>query len=833
MAGKEGKVPGEVKQDGNGSLAGAVYFPAAVGEDNGVSSLQRARALYKELKLRERDYRIADFNWGQKPGKFVKGTNEFVNFMLDRRKEPDPFKRTKYLMIQGGNGSSKTLSGAYLVACLAIPDDWKKKLNLPELGKKKEILVITKSGDNLKDVIDPYLFGEGSRARIPPDIISDVHRRDRILKNATLKDGTHIRFSTYDQGREVFQGKNPDFVWMDEEATDPEVWTEALMRTRTIGEDGEPCMLFCTMTPLAGPGTPMVEFFNEAQDPEVDAKKKLFFFDSRDNPFADASLYKTLKGHEFQQRVLGVASVPTGLVYHEFRRDRNVIPHFDPTELGYGTRYYAGIDFGVSHPTAIVCVAVDADGNHYVWDVWKKSNASLREIREQHRHMTAKYELEYTVADSAALRERTELELLGLKTVPADKNSKGENGESNRRAGILHINQLLADSKMMISDRCKELVREYETHFYKGVERDGSVVKENDDLCFTGDTLVATARGNVRIDEIVVGDKVITPYGLSTVTNWFYKGEKEVVKFGPITATKDHKVFYGNEFVSIDTHKYEDILVSRLTFKNLLKWMLSLQSFSAEELTPKTARDIITLVSGRAGRFSIGTFGKTIMDVELKKDTTSIILISTSLITTSLIWLSFLLGNTRKFIKNALIQTSSIVREGPNTLIGLGRLLPNGTSQMLQRLSEGWCIKSLTFIRKSIKSALIAVKNIQQSKNRGIAVMRAILSFVESLAKMMRKGFVRFAAQNSRSTNTSSSSVVPMGVRGVYDISVSHGCFYANGILVSNCDSTRYVLMNIKKSSSMTKKELAFKRKWKTSWKSALTEDNVRVPKPY
>jgi phage terminase large subunit-like protein len=382
---------------------------------------------------------------------------------------------------------------------LAIPDDWKKKLGLPMIGKKKEILVITKSGDNLKDVLDPYLFGEYSRTRIPPDLIADIHRRDRIIKNVTLKDGTHIRFSTYDQGREVFQGKNPDIEWLDEEATDPEVWTEALMRTRTIGEDGEPCMLMCTMTPLAGPGTPMVEFFNEPQDPEVDAKKKLFFFDSRDNPFADSSLYKTLKGHEFQQRVLGIASVPTGLVYHEFRRDRNVIPHFDPTELGAGTKYYAGIDFGVSHPTAIVVLAVDGDGNHYVFDCWRKSNASLKEIAEQYKTMTRLYDLEYGVGDSAALRERHELQLnYGIRLLPVDKFSKGENGESNRRAGIFLVNQLLADSKLLLSDKCKDMEREMLTHYYKDTEKDGSVIKEHDDLVDTLRYLCSTIRKDKR-----------------------------------------------------------------------------------------------------------------------------------------------------------------------------------------------------------------------------------------------------------------------------------------------------------------------------------------------
>jgi hypothetical protein len=127
-------------------------------------------------------------------------------------------------------------------------------------------------------------------------------------------------------------------------------------------------------------------------------------------------------------------------------------------------------------------VAVDGDGNHYVWDFWKKSDASLREIADKYKSMTRLYDMGRCVGDSAARREAKELNLnYGMSVTPADKFSKGENGESNRRAGIFHINQLLADSKLMVSDRCKDLIREFETHYYKDTERDGSVIKENDD----------------------------------------------------------------------------------------------------------------------------------------------------------------------------------------------------------------------------------------------------------------------------------------------------------------------------------------------------------------
>lgn len=53
---------------------------------------------------------------------------------------------------------------------------------------------------------------------------------------------------------------------------------------------------------------------------------------------------------------------------------------------------------------------------------------------------------------------------------------------SNRRAGILKVNNLLFNRKIFISDRCKNLISEFENHFYKeGGKRDGEVEKVNDD----------------------------------------------------------------------------------------------------------------------------------------------------------------------------------------------------------------------------------------------------------------------------------------------------------------------------------------------------------------
>jgi len=101
----------------------------------------------------------------------------------------------------------------------------------------------------------------------------------------------------------------------------------------------------------------------------------------------------------------------------------------------------------VKHPMAFAFIAVDEDNNIYVFDLIYGSGILIKDLvkavlekKNQHR-----IDFEYIVADAAGARERAEMKDCGINTMPADKWSKGENQTSNRRAGIMKVNQMLAD----------------------------------------------------------------------------------------------------------------------------------------------------------------------------------------------------------------------------------------------------------------------------------------------------------------------------------------------------------------------------------------------------
>ncbi len=369
-----------------------------------------------------------------------------------------------------------TLLWAYLTVLLALWRDW-AKYNLPYIGTKNNIWILTKSWSNVKSVIHPYLLWDYSKTKIPEDMIEKVNLDNGILKWILLKNWCEIHVKTYDQGSENLQGWSPDWVWLDEEPVKEDVFTEILARIRSVESE-----MLVTMTPLSWL-TKIYEYFLEQESDEVKTKSMVVQVSSMDNPFTDKTWALWLTDEEYKLRVIGTFENPTWLVYSSFHRQRHVIPHIEPKEFDDWMKYYRSIDFGTSHPTAVIFLAQDKDDNFYVFDEIREWNMSLDEIVTNINKKSKGYEFVYTIRDSAAKREWLEVERLWLQTTPADKHSKWVWDMSNRRTWILYINTLFKNNKLFISDRCKLLIKELETHYYKeGWKRDWEVNKENDDL---------------------------------------------------------------------------------------------------------------------------------------------------------------------------------------------------------------------------------------------------------------------------------------------------------------------------------------------------------------
>ena len=154
------------------------------------------------------------------------------------------------------------------------------------------------------------------------------------------------------------------------------IWTELQVRVRR-----QDCEMLVTMTPLNGL-TRIHDFFMKSEDLELRSKTRVWRVSSLDNPFTSKLWTKGLTPDEYRLRVLGSFEAPTGLVYNRFNVGMNVIPHISPDDLP-DPKFYRTIDFGTSHPTAVLFVAKDSDDNYYVFDEIKRSNTLLFDIARE------------------------------------------------------------------------------------------------------------------------------------------------------------------------------------------------------------------------------------------------------------------------------------------------------------------------------------------------------------------------------------------------------------------------------------------------------------------
>lgn len=136
--------------------------------------------------------------------------------------------------------------------------------------------------------------------------------------------GSMIRFKTYDQGWESFQGAAKDKIWLDEEPPE-EIVKEC--KARLIDKNG---VLVRTMTPLNGITYTYDEIIlNEHNDDEIIH----WFWDSTQNQYVNQeALERIINGYaekESEVRRKGTfLNLRTGVAYYAFG-DHNIIGEFD------------------------------------------------------------------------------------------------------------------------------------------------------------------------------------------------------------------------------------------------------------------------------------------------------------------------------------------------------------------------------------------------------------------------------------------------------------------------------------------------------------------------
>ena len=337
----------------------------------------------------------------------------------------------------------------------------------------------------------------------------------------------------------------------------------------------------------------------------------------------------------------------------------------------------------------------------------------------------------------------------------------------------------------------------------------------HDDLCFIKGTKIATLFGDKNIEDIKIGEKVITPFGIDEVIESKSTGYKKVISNMGLIGTPNHKVFtYDKGEITLDTLTYRDI-ISILSRKEMCQWIYRKLLFLMELPTNlwgqrnALKREGIILASQIPIRD-----GKILKDFTwrngnfiIKRQFLSVIVFTiktvTLLTTTQVIWNVYHISSILENIQRKL------QRQCLKTLKGLDRLLRLGT--LLKRVNYG-IETTLNFSGRTKNKLNLNVFGAEKSFYLGCLTQNFALELAnrqeeEQAEYGTKQRSVFTATKNSPATSIATINSVHENVQQdlkstheVFNLTVKNsGMYFANGILVSNCDALAYQVGLIRK----------------------------------
>ena len=406
-------------------------------------------------------------------------------------------------------------------------------------------------------------------------------------------------------------------AYIDEATLIPEsFWTMLLSRLSIPG-----AKLFAT----TNPDTPFHYIKKNYLDRVDKLDMKIFNFYLDDNPSLTdefkTSLKQEYRGLWYRRYILGQWILAEGTIYDFFDEEIHTILY----PPGRGQSYYIGIDYGTKNPCAFVLVAHNP--NHYpnMWvekEYYYDSTKSNRqktdtEYAEDLIKFTEGYPIDGIYVDPSAASFKLECQRQGIRNI--------YDAENEVLDGIRFVAGLLTNGTLKVCKCCKNLISEMGSYVWneKSKNLGKDVPNKDHDHCFAAGTRIKTLSGDIPIELIGRGEKVLTPVGYKHVEKVFVH-EDEVYEYEilgqKIRCTKDHKFFTLNGW-----KEAQNLLNSDMFLINLMSCVcLKKSSFFKESniggtyppkiLPTENILEHINQIALKEEGFSIETFGSSIME---------------------------------------------------------------------------------------------------------------------------------------------------------------------------------------------------------------------------
>lgn len=291
----------------------------------------------------------------------------------------------------------------------------------------------------------------------------------------------------------------------------------------------------------------------------------------------------------------------------------------------------------------------------------------------------------------------------------------------------------------------------------------------HDDSCFVAGTKVATIFGDKNIEELKVGDLVITPWGVSPITRTTSRMKPVIDNIG-LTGTKDHKIYTTHDYSFDSLENVDYSMVSKLTIEELISWQIKSLYCSMAKNTILTQRqDIMKIKSLLTEKEKhsgfIGLCMNFIREKKFLKAITFITKTKIKIITILAIWFFYQAVNTLNFMAKKPLKFGKDLK----------------------------CKKQIKEVEKCAKSGIaqkrgeIGTQNIKKNTLPNFILLKYVPIAEEDLIPQTTTESRQYVDGVEISTLKENYAGKPK--KRVYNITVRAGCYYANNILVSNCDA--------------------------------------------
>lgn len=309
--------------------------------------------------------------------------------------------------------------------------------------------------------------------------------------------------------------------------------------------------------------------------------------------------------------------------------------------------------------------------------------------------------------------------------------------------------------------------------------------------CFPAGTLVKTPLGRKKIEDICVGEKVIAPGGEFPVTATMNRPANKLIEITfasgcTLRCTPEHPIWSGNSFVRADALQYGALICTNESTQS----NSSTVSSGIESRTDTTwAATICTDMCGRT------------ITAQFLQNTTFIIKMVIAPIMRLKTWRwsvganmrAYIQAHESKLIHSVLLSKLLLLK----STLKSGMLLQRVASGIANMLSELQPHCQLSGISASNAARIIKLN--AEGVNAAFVAPSANNGHGEHLGWTMSREAAQYAQSLSQLTSTLSKDIVvsiaTIPAEQVYDLTVETAhCFYANGVLVSNChDALQYV----------------------------------------